>query len=603
MPSKTTATPKLRQLVLATSLLCAVSTLVHANPVDELQQLRAQDPKLTITWDATQQHARYLSGQLHPNSRKTGSDLIADFIQQHRSLLGIPAETQLVFNKSANTPAGQMLSYQQTHHGLEVAGGKLVARLHQGQLRTIANHLVTDITIPPEPTINLTTARRLAQQATQRATTNAPTIDQADLVYFHWEGQTHLAWRIQFAPQLKPTPTRYQIWVDAQDGSIILSESRVSGIANPFQASSLAATPTPAQAFKPRALPALFSLTLAQHEFDTREAAMGSGIGHQGKLKKFKTTKHANGIYLLASQQGKNPSVQYETYKYTVGLDRIDLLKDRDNVWKDPSAIDAYTYSINVINLYKGLGDLSWWQDSGLAMGVLSVVHYGDDMGEGYDNAFWSGDYMVYGDGEKIFKTLAGSFDIVSHELTHAVIDATADLVYCKEPGALNESWADAIAMLFSLKRGAANPYLIAEDAMKPYQPWLYALRRMDDPSFRSDQYSENDHSVNHPLKSWGQPAHTDEQYIAKHCTEKTDNGGVHINSGIPNHAAYLITQALGTQATLDIYYQSLFYLNSTASFKDARAAVLQSATDLYGSETEVLKQIKTAFNAVGITD
>lgn len=603
MPSNITSAFKIRQLLLAASIFCACSTTVtYADATDELQQLRAQDPNLVVTWNETQQQARYLSGQLSANGYKNANSLVEEFIQQHRSLLGTTSDTKLTLSKTATTPAGQMLTYTQTHHGLEVVGGKLVARLHQGQLRTIANHLITDIRLAPEPIIDKATAIQLAGQENKRISTSSSKINQADLVYFHWERKTHLAWRIQFASQLKPTPTRYQTWVNAQDGTIILNENRISELARPAQAKLTTKTST-AKAFKPATLPALFSLNLAANELETFEAAIGSGVGHNGKLKKFKTTLNNNDVYLLASEQGKNPTMSYATYSYAVGLDTIRLLKDKDNVWKDPSAVDAYSYAVNVLNLYRSLGDLSWWQDSGLSNGVLSVIHYSpeDIAGIGYDNAFWNGQYMVYGDGHELFKPLAGSFDIVSHELTHAVTEATTNLIYCNEPGALNESWSDVMSMLFSLKRGYANPYLLSDDAMLLTTPSRYALRRMDDPSFRSDEYPENDYSAADPLNSWGQPAHTDEQYRVRRCTNDNDSGGVHINSGIPNRAAYLITQAIGMQASLDIYYQSLFYLSSTASFKDARAAVIQSAIDLYGSQSSVIGKIKTAFNTVGI--
>lgn len=603
MPLKITSRSKIRPLLLAASILCACSTtFTYADSTDELQQLRTQDPHLVVTWDETQQQVRYLSGQLSVNSYKTASSLVDEFIQQHPKLLGATSDTKLTLSKTAATPAGQMLTYTQTHHGLEVVGGKLVARLYQGQLRTIANHLVTDIRLAPEPIIDKTTAIQLAEQENRRISPNSDKINQADLVYFHWEGETQLAWRIQFASQLKPSPTRYQTWVNAQDGTIILNENRISELARPAQVKQTT-QPSTAKAFKPETLPPLFSLNLASTQLQELETAIGSGVGHNGKLKKFKTTLNNKGVYLLASEQGKNPTMSYATYTYVVGLDTIRLLRDKDNVWKDPSAVDAYSYAVNVLNLYRSLGDLSWWQDSGLSNGVLSVIHYSpeDIAGIGYDNAFWSGQYMVYGDGHELFKPLAGSFDIVSHELTHAVTEATTNLIYCNEPGALNESWSDVMNMLFSLKRGYTNPYLLGDDVMLLTNPARYALRRMDDPSFRSDEYPENDYAAADPLNSWGQPAHTDEQYRVRRCTNDNDSGGVHINSGIPNRAAYLITQAIGMQASLNIYYHSLFYLSSTASFKDARAAVIQSAIDLYGSQSSVLSEIKAAFNAVGI--
>ena len=222
------------------------------------------------------------------------------------------------------------------------------------------------------------------------------------------------------------------------------------------------------------------------------------------------------------------------------------------------------------------------------------------------DNAFWTGNAMFYGDGDVYFYPLAGSLDVVAHELTHGMTEATTNLIYCNEPGALNESWSDVMSMLLSLKRGDPEPYLLADNIMKikTTLKGRYALRRIDDPTFRSDQYPGNDFSLA-ALKEgkdvWGQPASMSEKYIERRCTPANDVGGVHINSGIVNRAAYLISKALGPQATSAIYYQALFYLTSVSDFKDAREALKQAATDLYGANSEAVKQIELAFTTVGI--
>lgn len=212
---------------------------------------------------------------------------------------------------------------------------------------------------------------------------------------------------------------------------------------------------------------------------------------------------------------------------------------------------------------------------------------------------------MLYGDGDEFFSPLAGSFDVVAHELTHAVSEATTNLIYCNEPGAINESWSDVMSMLFSLKKGDAHPYLLAETVMKikntTGKEGYYALRRMDDPGFHSDEYAYNDYSLENALTSWGQPAHTKEQLRVRRCTYENDMGGVHINSGILNRAAYLISQDLGAEVSANLYYQALFYLSSTANFKDVRAALKQVAVDLYGVDSTAVMSVKQAFNTVGI--
>ncbi len=137
--------------------------------------------------------------------------------------------------------------------------------------------------------------------------------------------------------------------------------------------------------------------------------------------------------------------------------------------------------------------------------------------------------------------------------------------------------------------------------AQTPGNEAFYALRRMDDPPFRTDSYPGNDYDPSEPLSSWGQPEHTSEQYLTTRCLGLiNDNGGVHINSGIPNKAAYLITLNVGAEKAKQIYYQAMFYLSSNSQFKDARDAVEQATVDLYGRGSE-LSAVQAAFTAVGI--
>lgn len=595
-----------RSLLLATSIFCACSSLVNADANAEINTLLKQDPQLQITWNETQSKAIYLSGQLSTQHYKNSQHLVDAFIQQHRGLIGLPTASKLMATTSASTPAGEMLSYKQMHKGLDVVGAKLVARVHQGQLTTLANHLVTDLDISPTPSIERAAAISLAAQDLGQAQLNAEKID---LVYLTWEGSQYLAWRVLFPQQQQPV-AQYQVWIDAHSGEVILTENRIESFARP---SHQPINPSQIKAFKPTSLPTFFSLTAALNESESVElagSAIGQGKGLDGKLKKFKTYRNSNGHYLLHSRQGSNPALSYYTYELDYSDEDLKpkLLKDADNVWKDPAAVDAYTKAMTTLNFYRSLGPLNaWYKESGLSQGVRSVVHV-RDIDIPLDNAYWNGQAMYYGDGSTIFYPLAGSLDIVAHELTHAVSDATTNLIYCNESGALNESWSDVIAMLLSLKRGDAQPYLIAEDVMKIKtqhgMEGRYALRRMDDPAFRSDQYANNDFSLDRLKKGedvWGQPASTSEQYVVRRCTSANDLGGVHINSGIVNRAAYLASQTLGHQVTNAVYYQALFYLSSTSTFKDARAALKQAATDLYGANSATVKQIESAFTTVGI--
>jgi bacillolysin len=216
---------------------------------------------------------------------------------------------------------------------------------------------------------------------------------------------------------------------------------------------------------------------------------------------------------------------------------------------------------------------------------IISIVNVPDpDDGTGLDNAYWNGKAMFYGNGLDAFKPLAGSVDVAGHEMTHGVVQSTANLEYQGESGAINESIAD----IFGSMMDEAD-WLIGEDVVKPGVFPGGALRSLQDP-----------HNGGTNLSSPGfQPKHKDEAY-----TGLEDNGGVHINSGIPNHAFYKYAEAIGREKAADVFYKALDdYLTKSSKFIDLRLAVIKAAGDLFGASSNEVAQAGIAFDFVGITD
>ncbi len=210
---------------------------------------------------------------------------------------------------------------------------------------------------------------------------------------------------------------------------------------------------------------------------------------------------------------------------------------------------------------------------------VYSFINVADNDGSGLDNAFWNGVGMFYGNGSQAFNPLAGGLDVGGHEMTHGVIEHTANLEYQYQSGALNESFADIFAAMID-----RNDWDIGEDIVKSNVFPSGAMRSLSDPH---NEGSEGDF--------YWQPRHWNERY-----TGSQDNGGVHINSGIPNYAFYKLATDVGKDKAEQIYYRALNnYLTRTSQFVDCRIAVLQAAEDLYG-QSEVNAAID-AFNDVGI--
>ena len=236
---------------------------------------------------------------------------------------------------------------------------------------------------------------------------------------------------------------------------------------------------------------------------------------------------------------------------------------------------------------------------------IKSYVHYDDTPGDGhgYDNAFWNGSVMSYGDGDVKFKPLT-SVDICAHELGHAVCQYTAGLQYQNEPGALNEGFSDIWAACVEDRTIRAytmpgkNPWLIGEQIMKNGQA---ALRSMSNPN----QFGQADTYLG---TNW-QPSVTVP-------TRANDFGGVHTNSGVLNYWFYLLSQGgsgtndLGNPfvvngVTIDhaakIAYYTEKHLSATSTFASARTFSLQAASDLYGNGTPTYAAVMNAWYAVGI--
>ncbi|MEL6676613.1 MAG: M4 family metallopeptidase, partial [Bacteroidota bacterium] len=220
---------------------------------------------------------------------------------------------------------------------------------------------------------------------------------------------------------------------------------------------------------------------------------------------------------------------------------------------------------------------------------IISFINVVDDNGAAMDNAFWNGSAMFYGNGATAFKPLAGALDVAGHEMSHGVVQATANLEYQGQSGALNESFADIFGAMID-----DDDWKMGEDVVKGVFT-TGALRDLSNPN--------NGHPAgSNPFNSPGyQPAN-----MANLYTGNQDNGGVHINSGIPNFAYYKYATAPGMDKIKaeKVYYKALTdYLTRSSQFIDHRLAVIQAATDLYGASSNEVSQAAASFDQVGISN
>lgn len=229
----------------------------------------------------------------------------------------------------------------------------------------------------------------------------------------------------------------------------------------------------------------------------------------------------------------------------------------------------------------------------GSGLPLLASVHYGTR----YDNAFWNGERMVFGDGDgEVFTGFTNSVTVIAHELTHGVTEHSGGLTYQGQSGALNESISDVFGVLaeqHSLGQTAAEAtWLIGAGIFTPAVQGV-ALRSMKAPGTAYDDDA---------LGKDPQPAHMD-HFV--HTMD--DNGGVHINSGIPNHAFYLVADALGGRAWERaglIWYRTVTGgdLPAGADFARFSALTLRAATAEYGEKSEEVAAVRAGWAGVGVT-
>lgn len=264
---------------------------------------------------------------------------------------------------------------------------------------------------------------------------------------------------------------------------------------------------------------------------------------------------------------------------------------------KDKDAKNVIAGAGNVWNFYKKLFGRNSLDNHGLSL--IQTIRYRENPHEPFYNAFWDGEQMFYGTGDpKYTNSFTTDLDIIGHELTHGVIDFEAQLEYKNQSGALNESYADVFGILVKqwVNKTPARKadWLIGSNVLKGKN----ALRSMKAPgtAFLHDPIFGDD----------PQPA-TMKKFQHLPNTEDGDYGGVHINSGIPNHAFYVASFEINGNAWEKAgaaWHAALTdkkAIRKTSGFADAAAATIKKATALFGKNSLESRGIEKGWKEVGV--
>lgn len=531
-----------RSVRLPVLALAAVSVTAVAG-LTQVQAASADNP--------TREKAAVAAAEKHPGTTRFGS---------HQSLTAVGT----LVDRDGSTH----VRLHRTYRGLEVVGGDLVVHsTRAGSWKGSSQSLRSALTLATAPRVGRAGAesRALAPSAATRRI-RARKADSATLVVDATGARPRLAWRVlSSGVQRDGTPSRLASYVDARTGAVIRTEQEIETADGSGQ--SLYSGTVPLQ------------LTLSGSTYQLKDATRGGTY-----------TTDMNGAQ--DSQLCNLLGIGCKTGTLFTSPDA--LFGNGATSSRESAAVDAQ-YGTNMTwDFYKTTFGRNGIFGNGT--GSYNRVHYGSK----YNNAFWDGTKMTYGDGDGTNYGPLTSLDVAGHEMSHGVTENTAGLSYSGESGGLNESTSDIFGtMVEFFANNAKDPgdYLIGEqfDKLKHL-----GFRRMDDP--KADGSSAS---------CW---------------SSAVKNLDVHYSSGVGNHFFYLLSEGsgaktlngvvynsptcngttvsgIGRDAAARIWYRALtVYMTSNTDYAAARTATLNAANDLYGVGSTQSSAVASAWSAVSVS-
>jgi len=549
---------RITSIILSAVITCSISIPVFAEEVNagkeldkgqaikKLENLSKKELKLS-----EKDGQVFLSGKLS-HEKVPGENAAIKFLEENKAVFGIDSvKDELKLLEVKKDDIGYTsVKFVQVIDGTEVEGSLMNVHFDEnGVIVSVNGNLEENKKIESlgKNTISEEEAIEIAKkQFEYKELKNTP---KAEKVIITKDDVNYEVYKVNIY-YMEPTIGNYDIFIEVNSGEIIQTESRI--------------------------------------RFNT--PVKGSGIDVLGKERELNLNQHENKYEMLDLTNSTTTSA-IGTYDMNNSKKEGELSSSNSNFFNSEAhkaSVSAHYNAGKVIDFYKILFNRNSLDNN--RMEINSFTHYG----VGYNNAFWSGEGMVYGDGDGVeFTYLSGDLDIVGHEMTHGVIDHTAKLKYHNQSGALNESMADVFGVLIATyeKYNVANggtwtfdsaDWVIGDDI---YTPNIEgdALRSLSNPTL----YNQPEHMNN---------------YEYSPDTKEGDWGGVHTNSGITNKAAYIIASNLGMEKTAKIYYRALNnYMTPDTNFEQCKNCIVQAATDLYGANSNEVKVITNGFNSVGI--
>lgn len=491
---------------------------------------------------------------------------------------------------------------QQTLAGAPIHGQDMVLHIQNGSLRALngfawTGTLPDKLPAPAPPQTALTAARDflVSQQVRFQEMPTFPGFDHpednADLIWYPRNGKLTLAYEMDIHPNMMD---HWTVFMDATTFEILESYSELCTLAptHLYDFSALRignekqSSDSEAEAADFFATPMDGPTIVTDQDLKgTNRTVNGYQVGSNfymidasrpGMFKGNQSVMPNEPVGTIWTIDAQNGSPQQSNFE-------VVHITNTNNNWKNLevsahyNAGEAYEYFRTKFNRNSINGN---------GGNIISIINVTDENDNDMDNAFWNGAAIFYGNGNVAFQQLAKGLDVAGHEMSHGVIQNTANLEYVGQSGALNESYADIFGAMID-----RDDWKLGEDVVNLAAFPSGTMRDMANPN-------NGGNSLGDP--GW-QPAHMNE-YQNLPNTPQGDNGGVHINSGIANKAFFLLATAIGKDKAEQIYYKALTdYLVKSSQFVDMRNAAEKAATDLHGNNSTEVNAVRNAFAGVGI--
>lgn len=523
--------------------------------------------------------------------------------KQSRYRIGNPGANLKAVAAQSGKGGTETVRLQQKYKGLDVLGGQYVVRMeNKGGKRSVvgtSGKYFTELAAPTAATVSEKTAVERAVAAVNREL-NGKNLGKKDVRKAQGQKSraatalTGTAGKLVVLPQGKGVLTRQvtvrgnhpvtgepvlrQVYIDAKAGFPVLQYSSIKTFGN-----------KPAKGAAPKAAQSARKAAGALGAGD----ATGTGVKTDGTkvdlnlyfdssrkeytLSDYARMKPTSGN-IITTWDARGVEADDAAGKWPSGIKEFGSpVQEFGKDATDAGAIDAQWAATQVYDYYKTKHNRDSLDGRGMTLNSLVGVTNG---GQPWVNAFWDGTKMVYGVGDDEYKPLASDVDVVGHEMTHGVVENTANLVYVGQSGALNEGIADYFGNAIDTNASGMsmdNPEsgLLGEDLCRTLSKRECALRDLNDGRTTSKDFLGVAYNV--------------------------DNGGVHLNSTIFSGALWDIRQDLDKDLADAIVHKALAeYLTPLDGFTEGRNAVVAAAKDL-GATTKQQNVIKRSFNAHGI--